>query len=389
MKFPLPADYFKCPPLSPDEGDHFARQSMQDVREMIEKADKTNPRYEWKLAAEEAEIQINRGRDPYTPPSTTLHSAIVDVAGTIEEVAYFYRNETTDDSKDMVERTGHGLTDVINLYTIKDTPEFKARLQWLLVKTTFDGVVRKRDFCYLEEPNSTVLLDPDENGRRTWIRCLKSVQMPCCPEFPDVIRAVQYGSGLVCRETSRPGYVKMIYLTHGDLRGSIPNLITDMAVMGLCRSVKGIDRKLREDRLSASPFLTSDQFVSLSSRQRCHLCQRSFGPFRKKRNCFKYGEVVCAQCGPKWNVKVAGAPAKVTACNACSVISRWTVGRDIGSVASVSTTPTSASSTDVWRVRDDESDDSTVPSLIPDGSTTTSHLSNSTIGRPTFDHSQD
>ncbi|CAK4133785.1 unnamed protein product [Aphanomyces euteiches] len=376
MKFPLPADYFKCPPLSPDEGDHFARQSMQDVREMIEKADKTNPRYEWKLAAEEAEIQINRGRDPYTPPSTTLHSAIVDVAGTIEEVAYFYRNETTDDSKDMVERTGHGLTDVINLYTIKDTPEFKARLQWLLVKTTFDGV-------------STVLLDPDENGRRTWIRCLKSVQMPCCPEFPDVIRAVQYGSGLVCRETSRPGYVKMIYLTHGDLRGSIPNLITDMAVMGLCRSVKGIDRKLREDRLSASPFLTSDQFVSLSSRQRCHLCQRSFGPFRKKRNCFKYGEVVCAQCGPKWNVKVAGAPAKVTACNACSVISRWTVGRDIGSVASVSTTPTSASSTDVWRVRDDESDDSTVPSLIPDGSTTTSHLSNSTIGRPTFDHSQD
>ncbi|CAK5054829.1 unnamed protein product [Aphanomyces euteiches] len=356
---------------------------------MIEKADKTNPRYEWKLAAEEAEIQINRGRDPYTPPSTTLHSAIVDVAGTIEEVAYFYRNETTDDSKDMVERTGHGLTDVINLYTIKDTPEFKARLQWLLVKTTFDGVVRKRDFCYLEEPNSTVLLDPDENGRRTWIRCLKSVQMPCCPEFPDVIRAVQYGSGLVCRETSRPGYVKMIYLTHGDLRGSIPNLITDMAVMGLCRSVKGIDRKLREDRLSASPFLTSDQFVSLSSRQRCHLCQRSFGPFRKKRNCFKYGEVVCAQCGPKWNVKVAGAPAKVTACNACSVISRWTVGRDIGSVASVSTTPTSASSTDVWRVRDDESDDSTVPSLIPDGSTTTSHLSNSTIGRPTFDHSQD
>ncbi|KAF0730204.1 hypothetical protein Ae201684_012208 [Aphanomyces euteiches] len=59
--------------------------------------------------------------------------------------------------------------------------------------------------------------------------------------------------------------------------------------------------------------MMGSQFVSLTGRQRCHLCKRSFGTFRKKRNCFKCGEVVCSKCGPLWNVKAGGTAVKVRA----------------------------------------------------------------------------
>ncbi|KAG9399387.1 hypothetical protein AC1031_011777 [Aphanomyces cochlioides] len=353
----------------------------------IEKADITNPRYQGKHIADEAEVEIFRGRDPYTPTSATLHCATVDLAGTIEEVAHFYRTDTNEDVTDLIERVGHGLLDAINFYSIKDSPETKVRLQWVLEKNPFDDVVKKRDYCTLE---STFLFDPAENGRRTWVRCLKSIQIPCCPEFPSVIRAVQYGSGIICRETHRPGYLELISVVHFDLCGSLPFAIKEVAAKELCRTIRHIDRHLREDRLSASPFLMGGQFVELSSRKRCYLCKRHFGPFLRKRNCFKCGEVVCTKCGPKWNVKAGGTALKVSACTACSLHAQSSSEGDTSSVVSGFTTPSSASSTAVWRIADDDSDDdyeSSVASFETDDSSM-SHYSNSTGGRSTFDHSE-
>ncbi|CAK4418807.1 unnamed protein product, partial [Aphanomyces euteiches] len=150
MKFPLPVDYFECPPLSPEECEQYEQQAVQNAREMLEKAVITNSQYQWKRIADEAEVEIFRGKDPSTPATATLHCATIDLACTLEEVAHFYRNDTTEEFKEMVRRTGHGMVDAANLYWVHRSAEAKVRIQWILVKTPFDGVVKKRDFCVLE-----------------------------------------------------------------------------------------------------------------------------------------------------------------------------------------------------------------------------------------------
>ncbi|KAF0728085.1 hypothetical protein Ae201684_013935 [Aphanomyces euteiches] len=383
---PMPPDFdFECPPLSPEECEQYKQQALQNIQDLVEKADMTNPRYEWKRIADEAEVEIFRGMDPYRPTSATLFCSTVDVAGTLDEVTNFFRTRTRDETKEMIDRTDVAMLDIANLYTIHESQDLDIRVQWLLEKTPFDVVVKNRDFCFLK---CTHFVDEDQNGRRTWARSLNSIHIPCCPEMPNIVRGVQYGSGLVCRESARPGYIELKEIVHCDLRGTLLNAIKEKVAMDLCSMIKGIDTNLRENRLIETPFLSGEQFVELSSRQRCYLCKRNFGFFRKKKHCFKCGEVVCSQCGPKWHIKVAGTPVKVRACTTCSLLSRSSIGIETETAMSPIITPSSAASTDVWRLADgeDDSDDDGV-SFITDSSM--SHYSVSTGGRPTFDHSPD
>ncbi|CAK4895684.1 unnamed protein product, partial [Aphanomyces euteiches] len=349
MKLPLPADYFKCPPLSPEENDRYTRLAIQNAREMIEKADLTNARYQWKRISDEAELEIFRGKDPYAPAAATLHCAVIDLPGTIDEVANFYRTDTTEEAKELVNRTSNGVLDIVNLYTIQDTPESKIQLQWIVGKGAFDGIVKKRDFCNLEGS----LFFPGDDGKRTWVRCLKSLQIPCCPELPKLVRGVQYGSGMICRETHRPGRLELISVVHFNVRGNIPFALQELAAKELCRTMKNVDRYLREDRLSATPFLMGSQFVPLVSRQRCHLCKRGFGPLRKKRNCFKCGEVVCSKCGPLWQVKVAETFVKVRACTTCSLVNMPKGAEDASTVISHLPTDSSEGQSEISSVSED------------------------------------
>ncbi|KAG9399376.1 hypothetical protein AC1031_011768 [Aphanomyces cochlioides] len=173
MKMPLPPDYFECPPLSPEECEQYERQALQNIQDL--------------RIADGAEVEIFRGIDPYRPTSATLFCSTVDVAGTLDEVANFFRTRTQDETKEMIDRTDLALLDSADLYTIHESQDLEVRLQWLLEKTPFDVVGKNRDFCFLK---STQFLDPDGYGRQTWVRCLKSVDILCCPEFTDIIRAV-------------------------------------------------------------------------------------------------------------------------------------------------------------------------------------------------------
>ncbi|CAK4251765.1 unnamed protein product, partial [Aphanomyces euteiches] len=162
--------------------------------------------------------------------------------------ANFYRTDTTEEAKELVNRTGNGVLDIVNLYTIQDTPESKIQLQWMAGKGVFDGIVKKRDFCFLEGS----LFFPGDEGKRTWVRCLKSLQIPCCPELPKLVRGMQYGGGMICRETNRPGRLELISVVHFDVRGNIPFALQELVAKELCRTMKNVDRYLREDRLSAT-----------------------------------------------------------------------------------------------------------------------------------------
>ncbi|KAH9129365.1 hypothetical protein LEN26_009010 [Aphanomyces euteiches] len=65
----LPPDFFKCSPLTPEEYEEYTDLAMQNMRDLLEKADISNPRYKWKRVANEAELEIFRGKDPYRPTS--------------------------------------------------------------------------------------------------------------------------------------------------------------------------------------------------------------------------------------------------------------------------------------------------------------------------------
>ncbi|KAF0730211.1 hypothetical protein Ae201684_012215 [Aphanomyces euteiches] len=390
MKMPLPPEYFQCPPLSREECEQYEHQALQNIQELLEKADVTNPRYEWQRVSHEAEIEIFRGRDSSTLTSAALFCSTLDIAGTLDEVANIFRMRTRDEFKETIDRSDSALLDGAVLYTVQESSSSDIRLHWLLEKKPIDVIGKERDFCFL---TSTQLLDRDGNGRHTWIRCFNSVQIPSCPEFSNVIRALLYCSGFVCRESERPGYVNLMSVMHIDLRGTLPSTLKERAVMDLCRTVRVIDRNLRENRLIETPFLPGEQFVKLSSREQCYLCKRSFCFFRKKKNCFKCGEVVCTQCGPKWNIKIAGTSVKVRACTTCSLLPWPSLGRN--TAVSTLITPSSIPSTDVWNRADvDDSDDdddddeeSSFVSFIT--ASTMSRYSISTGGRPTFDHSQE
>ncbi|KAH9096591.1 hypothetical protein Ae201684P_013257 [Aphanomyces euteiches] len=381
MKLSISTEYIECPPLSPQELAQYEHQDMENVQDSLDKTNLTSHRYQWKRVAHEAEVEIYRGKVPQRPTSALLFCSTVDLAATLDEVIHYFRSySSAEDSKEMADRTDRGLLDAANLCT---TPHLNVRLQWLLEKTLFHVVGKKRDY-------STHLLEPDEGGRRTWARCLKSARRPRCAELANVIRAVHYGSGIICRETDRPGYLKLMCIVHCDLGGSLPSMIKERTIMHFCRSIKGIDRRLREDRLSVSPFMTGGQFTPFSSRQQCRLCKRKFGLFRKKKHCCKCGEVVCAQCGPKWTVQVGGTSLKVRACTACSMPLRPPFNAiDTGTVMSTFTSPSSLFSTEVWGIQDDNDDsDDAEPSFVSfttEGSNSSRH-SASTGGRSTFDH---
>ncbi|CAK4338539.1 unnamed protein product [Aphanomyces euteiches] len=157
MKMPLPPDYFQCPPLSPEECEQYERQALQNIQDLIEKADITNPRYEWQLVSHEAEIEIFRGKDPCTPTTALLFCSTVDLAATLDEVANFFRTRTRYELKEMADRTDATPLNSAELYTIQESQDVDIRVQWLLEKTPFDVVVKKRDFCLLKTAVNSIV----------------------------------------------------------------------------------------------------------------------------------------------------------------------------------------------------------------------------------------
>ncbi|CAK4334008.1 unnamed protein product [Aphanomyces euteiches] len=154
---PLPPDYFQCPPLSPEECEQYERQALQNIQDLIEKADITNPRYEWQLVSHEAEIEIFRGKDPCTPTTALLFCSTVDLAATLDEVANFFRTRTRYELKEMADRTDATPLNSAELYTIQESQDVDIRVQWLLEKTPFDVVVKKRDFCLLKTAVNSIV----------------------------------------------------------------------------------------------------------------------------------------------------------------------------------------------------------------------------------------
>ncbi|KAG9398418.1 hypothetical protein AC1031_014605 [Aphanomyces cochlioides] len=337
---PLPPDYFKCPPLSQRDIDHFIDIGRQSMEALVKKADLFGGTYDWKLLKDESELKIYKGHS--ATEDSVLHCGVMQVVGDLDENMALHRDDTTEQAREYIRRFGRLYADAVNLYTVvprhPDRPNDAMQIKWFLAKNLLDGVVARRDFVMLESEYEFQV-----DGKRAWVRSYRSIELAAVPDMRkelNCIRACMHDTGFIVVESDRPGYLDVTYLADLDIKGHAPAWIVDQTLKFWLRSMHDIDRFMRENRLSRSQFLAKDQLCPLYACRSCALCRRKFGPLRKKTHCQKCGEVLCTSCNRLWNVNINGIDAQVRACVTCSLRASTVAVRKASYASRLNVSPT-------------------------------------------------
>ncbi|KAG9398461.1 hypothetical protein AC1031_014642 [Aphanomyces cochlioides] len=318
---PLPLNYFKCPPLSQREVEQYTEMGRQSTKALIMKAKLEGGTYDWKLLKDDSELKIYKGRSHGTTEDAVLHCGVMEVIGELNEYLELHQDDTTEQAREFTQKFGHAYADAMTLYTVlprhPDRPNDLIQIKWFMSKSPLDGLVIRRDYVMLVSS-----WEFQVDGKRAWVRSYRSIELAAVPDMRkelNCIRAYMFDMGFIVVESDRPGYLHMTYLADIDIKGKVPAWAHDHSLKYWLRSMFQIDRFLRENRLSRTPFLKKDQLCPLHLRNSCALCRRRFNPLRKKTNCVKCGEVLCRDCNRIWNVQVNGVNVKIRACVTCSL----------------------------------------------------------------------
>ncbi|KAG9413229.1 hypothetical protein AC1031_016247 [Aphanomyces cochlioides] len=312
-KLPLPRSFFSCPPLSSQEIADYKAQALSLVMDVIRTANINSGQYTWDLVSDDGDLKIYKGVDSIS----SLYCGIVEVAGTINEAIDLFRTDTQEAAAEYTARFLTALVDSSALYSIAsptETSKEKVDIHWLALKSG----MKARDVCVL-----SCLHEFEMNGRRGWTAAYQSVELDCCPSLKSshgLVRTFHLGSGYIFVESDRPGYIQASFLSHVDSSRSASSSEwgSDSSALKQCRNLVDLDRFLRENRLSATPFLGKNDVVPVASRRICFLCRKKFGSFGRKTNCFKCGEVMCTSCNHHWHANVNGKPGRIRVCTKCS-----------------------------------------------------------------------
>ncbi|CAK4228712.1 unnamed protein product [Aphanomyces euteiches] len=292
----LPPNFFHCPPLKRDEKERIRQFGIAAAYEIAEKTQLPD-----------------QGMNPSATPGATgatAYFSTIEVVGSMNEVFDLFRSQTTDEAKEYCRRFGKTLIDAVNLYSIvpatPEAPHEMIGVSWRAFKGSVDKVVKLRDACIVDVHHAF-----EFKGRKVWVRCMKSYDMACCPDLQDelgYVRMTIHLTGHVFWDSEKPGYLNVAYILQSDVKGT-----------KRCRNLTDIDRFLRENRLSKTPFLNLEDLKPSTLTGTCFLCRRRFGTFSKKLNCTKCGEVCCRRCIQLWNVKNRGFDAQALVCNKCAL----------------------------------------------------------------------
>ncbi|CAK4998329.1 unnamed protein product [Aphanomyces euteiches] len=207
MKLPLPKDFFQCPPLSDKDKACLRQVGREASLDMVQLTQDPNTVTWQPVSFSDRNMRIFRGHDRTKPPSTITWCGITQLQATIEEVADLFRAETTEQYQDYCRMFSKDLLDGATLYTLTQPtaafPRHYIGVKWHVAETAF--VIRNRDFVNVEAQ-----FDVEFEGRRGWVRVMRSVQLTCCPDFESLlglVRAWHYCSGHLFLETDRPGYL--------------------------------------------------------------------------------------------------------------------------------------------------------------------------------------
>ncbi|CAK4612911.1 hypothetical protein LEN26_017932 [Aphanomyces euteiches] len=67
-------------------------------------------------------------------------------------------------------------------------------------------------------------------------------------------------------------------------------------------NARAIDHATKDKIIMINNFKHQDDWISNSERNRCHICTKNFGAFRRKHHCRVCGEIVCGSCTLKKQV---------------------------------------------------------------------------------------
>ncbi|KAF0717769.1 Aste57867_2108 [Aphanomyces stellatus] len=314
--------------MSADERVHFHQRGISAAYEVAEKIQPQGGPIAWELNSDEKDLQIFKGVDsnlPFGSSGSTAFSAWIEVEGTMAEVFQLFKSQTTQEASDYCRRFGNLLTDAVNLYSIQPAVDADQRdminLSWRCFKSQFGKVVLHRDACVLDVHHAFTF-----HGKLVWVRLLKSVELACCPDLQTILGLVRMHheiTGHIVFESEKPGYIHMGYIAQTDVRGVVGDWakwMVNASIKKRCRSLLDVDRFLRENRLSQSPFLAPSQLTPMRRAGRCFLCAKQFGNYRlqRPRNCLKCGRVFCRRCHQHWHVRMNGVEATAPVCNLCA-----------------------------------------------------------------------
>ncbi|KAH9099220.1 hypothetical protein LEN26_016211 [Aphanomyces euteiches] len=332
IQLPLPPNFFKCPPLTPEEKERFTAMGTRSANELVRKAKLRDGPYQWTLLSDDNGLKVYKGVS--TEAQRSLHCGTYEVAGSLEDVINLYKTETTDQLKRHIRRLGRAWVDATNLYTVKesthDRPHDSIQLQWFAVKTAFENLWNHRDGVIVQ-----CSMECTVDGKRGWVRSWQSIDLACIPDMysaAGLVRMLFFGTGHLFVESDRPGHVMLTCLGDMDPKIKGPEFVHDQGVKAWCRNLPDVERCLREDNLSRTPFLREDQLIPPDTRRDCFLCQKKFGPMRRRSGCYKCGQVFCSKCNRTWNVTVDGFATTRKVCNACSAaVPRYSSQRSMSS----------------------------------------------------------
>ncbi|KAF0699644.1 Aste57867_9789 [Aphanomyces stellatus] len=317
---PLPQGFFRCPPLTPDDIRKCTELGESISADLIRSAQLQGGPIRWVLnsGSSESELQIYSGDDPTAPRGVRTFCAVTQVKATTDDVAAHFRTNTTEEYRAFCRQYAVDIQDALLLYTIaKPTaafPRHNIAIKW----AAYDifGVpfgVKLRDSVFLECHH-----DCDVQGRRGWVRSIKSIDLSCCPDLQatlNLVRGSFYRVGMVAMETDVPGVLQVTCVMQIDFQSKLPSFFVTAAVHRWMRGLGMFQMALWERKLAHGRFLTDDKLIPQDARGRCFLCQRRFGPFLAKESCRKCGQVVCRNCCRDWRVALRpGDTHHVPAC---------------------------------------------------------------------------
>ncbi|CAK4356602.1 unnamed protein product [Aphanomyces euteiches] len=150
--FPLPPDFFRCPPLKSKERNHLRRLGVSVCDQAVRYAQLENGPIQWKHIASHRDVHIYRGKNETAPPHILTVASSMDVLGTLDEVAELYRAETHAEYAEFCKHFAKDLLDNSVLYTVTpSTPEHPRHyigVKWHALE--LGGPLMPRDFCFLE-----------------------------------------------------------------------------------------------------------------------------------------------------------------------------------------------------------------------------------------------
>ncbi|ETV90815.1 hypothetical protein H310_14479 [Aphanomyces invadans] len=330
--FPLPAGYFKCPPLSQQEFAHLMALGKESSRAFIQQTENLRD-YTWQELGKKSQITLYKGTKTSAPSAPFLVlRAVGDVAGTLEEVASMHQLSNADTLQQFLEESD----DILDLHTLYDitadtramssrylTSTLQVAVRWMAMKvpTAATAFMHPRDFCYLETQDYFT----DAKGRRGWAISMDSMAMDaCCPAFggnvTNIVRGKVQSSGYSFVESETQGMLHASHWFQVDYHGKIPVWIQNLILKGRVHRMIHFNTRMHEHRLKKVDLLAEFDVrrTSQSHRTNCFICRKKFRLLSRKITCRKCGEVVCSNCQHTWDIVRNDKKRKVSICNMCT-----------------------------------------------------------------------